>query len=52
MNTVIANRLLSMERVERKATKARGYVGYAGSSRTIFYDPNFERDKLHIINHI
>lgn len=52
MNIVIANRLLSRERVERKATKARGYVGYAGSSRTIFYDSNFERDKLHIINHI
>ena len=51
IQAMIANRLLSKERVERKATKARGYVGYI-ESNTMFFSTNFEKNELHINRHI
>ncbi len=49
---IIANRLLSRERVSRKIQTTRGYVGYLGVDRAMYYNRDFERDELNIINHV
>ena len=51
MRSIIANNLLSQIRLKRKLEHARGYVGYVGSNHGIFYDRDFEEDKLHLIEH-
>ena len=47
----IANSLLSKQRVSRKILRARGYVGYVGADRGLYYDEDFEKDQLHLIEH-
>lgn len=46
---IIANGLLSSERVERKTQDFNGYVGYVGTNRSRYYDPKFEKEKLNMI---
>lgn len=47
-NDTIANGLLSKERLKRKLERFNGYVGYFGSNRQIYYNSDFEREKLNI----
>lgn len=44
----IANSLLSRERVNRKIDHYQGYVGYLGKDGSMYYDEDFEKDKLNI----
>ena len=44
----IANSLLSSDRVARKINFYQGYVGYLGKDGGMYYDQNFEKDKLNI----
>lgn len=46
---IIANGLLSSERVERKTENFNGYVGFVGNNRSLYYDPEFEKEKLNIM---
>ena len=48
----VANRLLSRDRLARKINTTRGYVGYLGVDRSMYYDHDFEHDELNIINHV
>ena len=45
----IANGLLSRERLQRKINNFNGYVGYFGTNQHIYYNSDFEREKLNII---
>ena len=47
-DSVIANGLLSSERLRRKVKNFNGYGGYFGTNHQIYYDSNFEREKLNI----
>lgn len=46
---IIANGLLSSERLDRKINMFNGYVGYVGLNKKIYYNDNFEKDNLNII---
>lgn len=47
--STIANGLLSKERLSCKIKDFNGYVGYIGNNHSIYYDKNFEEEKLNII---
>ncbi len=47
-NAVIANSLLSPERLDRKVKMFNGYVGYIGEDYRLHYDQNFEVETLNI----
>lgn len=47
-NQVIADGLLSRERLKRKIKGFNGYVGYFGTNHQIYYNSDFEREKLNI----
>ncbi len=46
---VIANGLLSKERLKRKINDFNGYVGYIGQNKTIYSNLDFEKEKLNVI---
>ncbi len=48
---VIANYLLSEERLRKKIMNYHGYVGYVHHNN-LYYNKDFEQDKLHIREHI
>ena len=48
-DNTIANALLSSERLERKVRDFNGYVGYIGNNHGLYYDGDFEREKLNVI---
>ena len=47
-NSIIADELLSIERIERKIKGFNGYVGKIGPMCDILYNDSFERDKLNV----
>ena len=51
IRSTIANRLLSSERLKRKVNYTRGYVGYVGTDRGLYYNREFEKDELHLMEH-
>lgn len=46
---VIANGLLSEERITNKINNFNGYVGYIGKNKQIYYNQEFEEERLNII---
>ena len=46
---IVANGLISRERLKRKIDNFNGYVGYVGKNKGIYYDSNFERKSLNVI---
>ena len=46
---IVANGLISRERLKRKIDNFNGYVGYVGKNKGIYYDSNFERKTLNVI---
>ena len=46
---IIANKLLSKERLKRKMNDFNGYVGYIGLNRSIYYSEQIEQEKLNVI---
>ena len=46
--SVVADRLLSRERLERKLSRFNGYVGFVGRDSYVYYNNEFEREKLGI----
>ena len=46
---IIANGLLSQERLATKINQFNGYVGYIGNNQMIYYDEDFEKSELNII---
>ena len=46
---LIANGLLSGERLRRKVNEFNGYVGYMGRNHSIYYNGDFEQERLNII---
>lgn len=48
-DSVIANGLLSSERLKRKVKGFNGYVGYFGTNHQIYYDSDYEKEKLNIV---
>jgi len=48
----VANKLLSRERLARKIKTTKGYVGYLGNDHSLYYNRDFERDNLHLVDHV
>ena len=48
-NDIIANNLLSTERLKRKINNFNGYVGYVGAFNRVYYDGEFEKEELNIV---
>ena len=51
IRNIVANGLLSSSRLKRKIEQTRGYVGYIGGDHCLYYDRDFEKDQLHLIEH-
>ena len=47
-DSIIANGLLSSERLSKKVKQFNGYVGYVGRNHTIYYNGDFEKETLNI----
>lgn len=50
MDKLIANELLSEERLKKKINRFNGYVGYIGQNAQRYYDDVFEQKELNIID--